>query len=239
MRATTARNKCRVVGAVAAILLLAVDPVCAATDFERQVLATLNAVRADPDAYAVDLERYRAFYQGRILRLPDGGIPFRTQEGVAPLLLAIPFLHAQPHMAPLEQSGLLEEAARVHARYQSETGTTGHYERAGFGPGERVAALGGGVEVAEVITYGPRDPAEMIRQLVIDDGVPDRGHRRILFDPSLRYAGVACGPHRQYRTMCVIDLARVRNGGGSRSPEQWLHDRAARFTATIRGALTR
>ena len=235
----TGWNKPLIVVGVASILLLAAGPACAAGDFERQVLAAVNAMRADPGAYAANLEHYRQYYHGRILRLPDGGIPFRTQEGVAPLMLAIPFLRAQPHLVPLEPSGLLEEAARGHVRYQGETGTTGHYERAGFGPGERVAALGGGAEVAEVIAYGSRDPAEMVRQLVIDDGVPDRGHRRILFDPGLRYAGVACGPHRQYRTMCVIDLARVWNGGGERSPQQWLHDRAARFAATIRGALTR
>jgi uncharacterized protein YkwD len=42
---------------------------------------------------------------------------------------------------------------------------------------------------------------------VVDDGVKDRAHRKILLDPAFRYAGAACGPHRTFGTMCVIDLA--------------------------------
>ena len=58
-----------------------------------------------------------------------------------------------------------------------------------------------------MITYGSNTAEEVVAQLVVDDGVPDRGHRRLLYDPALRYAGVSCGPHPGYGTMCVIDLA--------------------------------
>ena len=68
---------------------------------------------------------------------------------------------------------------------------------------------GGGRYVAEVITYGSRTAADVVRQLVVDDGVPDRGHRTILFDPEFRFAGVACAPHPEYREACVVALART------------------------------
>ena len=45
-------------------------------------------------------------------------------------------------------------------------------------------------------------------QLIIDDGVPDRGHRRILFSPAYTQVGVGCGPHPEWRRMCVLDFAR-------------------------------
>jgi len=47
----------------------------------------------------------------------------------------------------------------------------------------------------------------VVRELIIDSGVPSRGHRRNIFYPPLDAAGVACGPHRQYANMCVMDFA--------------------------------
>jgi uncharacterized protein YkwD len=44
-------------------------------------------------------------------------------------------------------------------------------------------------------------------QLLVDDGVSDRGHRRNLLDPRWHYVGVACGSHYRYQTMCVLDFA--------------------------------
>ncbi len=60
---------------------------------------------------------------------------------------------------------------------------------------------------AEAISYGYQSPQDVVRQLIVDDGVPGRGHRQVLFDASLRFAGVGCGPHRLYGAMCVIDFS--------------------------------
>jgi hypothetical protein len=43
-----------------------------------------------------------------------------------------------------------------------------------------------------------------VQDLLIDDGVPDRGHRRNIYEPSARFVGVACGLHPRYGGMCVI-----------------------------------
>ena len=60
---------------------------------------------------------------------------------------------------------------------------------------------------AENIGYGPPTPSDVVRELIIDSGVPGRGHRRNTFHPAMAAAGVNCGPHREYTTMCVIDFA--------------------------------
>jgi uncharacterized protein YkwD len=61
--------------------------------------------------------------------------------------------------------------------------------------------------MAENIAYGENPAREVVLQLLIDDGVYDRGHRNNLLDPQWTVAGVACGPHRDYRQICVMDYA--------------------------------
>jgi uncharacterized protein YkwD len=58
-----------------------------------------------------------------------------------------------------------------------------------------------------VIAYGPVDAIDAVRQLIVDDGVQDRGHRVIIFSPELKFAGVSCGKHPEFQTMCVIDMS--------------------------------
>jgi len=61
--------------------------------------------------------------------------------------------------------------------------------------------------MAEDISYGYASPREVVLQLIVDSGVPGRGHRNNIFNPVFRQAGVACGPHRVYGAMCVVDFA--------------------------------
>lgn len=205
--------------------------------FEDRVLAALNVARADPRSTAGALSAYRRFYHGRMVRVPGDPVSLRTREGTPPVDEAIGFLLHQPELRPLAASGLLADAARDHVRAQSASGATGHFEGDGFGPEQRSRAHGGGGQLGEVIAYGPRTPEDVIRQLIIDDGVSDRGHRRILFDADLAFAGVACGPHPVFRTMCVVDLARTWNGGGGTVARDWVAARAADFARSMRKLL--
>jgi uncharacterized protein YkwD len=43
--------------------------------------------------------------------------------------------------------------------------------------------------------------------LIIDDGVTDRGHRKNIFSRAFGTAGAACGPHPRFGNVCVIDFA--------------------------------
>lgn len=166
----------------------------------------LNAARADPADFARALRQFRGCFTANIYTVPGSREDNETVEGVAAVDEAIAFLGMQPRLAALTPLPVLAEAAAAHGVEQAADGRIGHLGRDGSTPAERVRALGGGDQVAEVIEYGAIDAVDAIRQLIVDDGVPDRGHRGILFDPRLRYAGVACGPHPEYRTMCVIDL---------------------------------
>lgn len=185
---------------------------------ENAVLAELNRARTSPTAFVASLREERRYYHGNLLDRPGSEAAFLTQEGVAPVDEAIAFVGGEAPEAPLEPAPLLAAAAADHQAEQRSTGEVGHVGGDGSMPWDRVRQRGGGGYVGEVIAYGSEDPAAIVRQLVVDDGVADRGHRRLLYDASLRYAGVSCGAHPVYRYMCVVTLGRtadarpVRNG---------------------------
>jgi len=184
----------------------------AQSGIEAAVLAEINFARTRPRDYAEQLRAYRKFFKGRIVWYPGNPDGLRTEEGVRAVDEAIRFLDRQVPLEPIAPATLLARAARDHVREQGPSGATGHYSADGANPRDRVQRRGGGSYVAEVITYGPPSAVEVVRQLIVDDAVPGRGHRKTLFAAEMRYAGVACGPHRGYRVMCVADLGRKADG---------------------------
>jgi uncharacterized protein YkwD len=71
--------------------------------------------------------------------------------------------------------------------------------------------------IGEVINYGEETPRMTVIQLVIDDGVPGRGHRHSIFNRDFHVAGAAIGYHKTYGSMTVVDLADAYREG-SRMP---------------------
>jgi uncharacterized protein YkwD len=203
-------------GALAAcsFLLMAAnnDEPSNAHSLEAQVLERINFARQDPRGYAEELREYRRYFDGRILFLPGDENGVITNEGTRAVDEAIDFLEAQEPLPALGRGELLALAARDHAFDQGEAGATGHTSRDGASPGERVRRRGGDVYVGESISYGFARADEVVRQLIVDDGVPSRGHRKLLFNKGFNFAGVACGEHRRFRHLCVVDLAGTEDG---------------------------
>lgn len=203
----------RIASVAVGLLLLALPlPASAQTSFEDQVLAELNALRENPSAYVEDLSQYRRYYQANMIVIPDVPVRYLTQEGTVPLDEAIAYLRRQARRDRLAPAGSLASAAADHCTDQASDGAVGHVGADGTSPGDRVVRRGGGIYVSEVIAYGADSPADVVRQLLIDDGVPDRSHRELLFADRMRFAGVSCGTHPVYRTMCVVDFARTPDG---------------------------
>jgi hypothetical protein len=179
---------------------------------EQRVLAELNRARSDPAAYSAGLRKYRRFFQGKIVAAPWLKVRHVTEEGVAPVDDAVRFLQRQPRGRILSPAAVLRGAAGDHCADQAKHGLVGHAGSDGTNPGTRAERRGGGAYVGEVITYGPDTAEDVVRQLIVDDGVPDRGHRKLVFASDIDFAGVSCGSHPAFGTMCVIDMARTPDG---------------------------
>lgn len=174
----------------------------------RQVLAEINLARSEPAAYAAFLREFRGSFRGSSYLLPGDTIRVRTSEGIKAVDEAIRYLSRQKKLPPLSWSDGLAAAAAGLAEEQGRSGDTGHVGRKSRGMRERIEQHGKWEKsIAENIGYGPEDPRNMVMQLIVDDGVPGRGHRKNIFGTEFKVAGVACGPHPRFRSMCVIDFA--------------------------------
>ncbi|HET8548872.1 MAG TPA: CAP domain-containing protein [Bryobacteraceae bacterium] len=174
---------------------------------ERELVAELNALRTDPQAWVRHLEERRKWYRGTVIREP-GQTPVRTQEGMSAVDEAIAVLRTLRPMRALRFSEALANAARDHVRDIGPLGIITHVGSDGSSTRARVQRyLPNARTLGETISFGPSSARAVLIDLIIDDGVPARSHRKILIDPGFRLAGAACGPHKTYGTACVIDLA--------------------------------
>jgi uncharacterized protein YkwD len=176
--------------AFAGLLLLALPQIAAAQSQERAVLDEINYVRANPRAYADELRRSEPLY---------GEDPDALHEAIAEL-------QRQRPLPPLTGDERIDDAARDHASAQGARGSVGHGAAGGLGQRLRKYGVFAGMS-AENISYGYDHPRDVVRQLVVDSRVPGRGHRRNILSTGYSAAGVACGGHRSYGAMCVIDFA--------------------------------
>lgn len=192
------------------ILLLFVTPAYAATALERVILQELNVARTQPDAYIRYLEHYRTLFKGKTYTQPGTNLLIRTEEGTAAIDEAIVVLCRQRPLPPLRWADGLARSGAELIRAQAKSSETGH----GSGRltmAKRIQRHGRWtVAIGEAISYGPYVAdrgRDVIAQLIVDDGVPSRGHRKTIYDQDYRLAGVSCGPHPTFEMACVIDFA--------------------------------
>ena len=174
---------------------------------EKAVVQEVNLARTDPKRYATFLEEVRRGYDGKRLIRP-GEIPLVTQEGAKAADEAIQFLRKQAPMQTLKPSRGMSLAARDHVKDQGPRGDTGHDGSDRSKPWNRVSRYGTWKnKTGENIAYGDSEARRIVIALIIDDGVPKRGHRKSIFDANFNVIGVAVGAHATYGTMCVMTFA--------------------------------
>ncbi|HZL10014.1 MAG TPA: CAP domain-containing protein [Prolixibacteraceae bacterium] len=175
---------------------------------ERDVILELNKVRSNPKRFAEEyMEELRTAFEGKIYIYPGQG-RVKSQEGILPLEECIKILKKTAPLPILKPAEGLAKAAAELMKDQQKHGGTGHISRKGANPQKRIEKYGDwNICSAEDITYGSFEARQIVISLLIDDGVPDRGHRKNVLNACTRFAGVSNGSHPTYRTMCVIDYA--------------------------------
>ena len=176
---------------------------------EAAILAELNLARTNPKEYAQLLEPRLAQLQGNTFRPPNTTMPLVTDEGAAAVREAILFLGKQtPLAAFVRQSPGMSQAALDHVMDTGPKGLCGHDGSDGSSPVDRLTRHGSWQSsAAENIAYGTSSAREIVLQLIVDDGVPSRGHRLNIFSPTSTVVGIATGAHKKFATMACITFA--------------------------------
>jgi len=176
------------------------------TKLEKEVAAEQNLARGDPKAYAEFARAYRRELQGNVH--VSGSRRRTTTEGTAAVDEAVAFLEAARPVRALEPFKGMSLAAADHVADTGPKGMVGHAGSDGSQPADRMARHGRWEQTCgENISYGLSEARDIVLQLIIDDGVPGRGHRQNMFNPAFRVCGVRFGSHKQYGSMCVLTYA--------------------------------
>jgi len=174
---------------------------------EAEVLQELDRARTSPAEYVAILLDYRSHIHHGVLEY-KGEIGVRLSEGTKAVDEAIAFLKRQSPFRPFSASKGLSQAAKDQAKDQGKTGATGHDGSDGSSPFVRMNRYGKWKKTAgENCAYGPDNARQIVIQLIVDDGVPSRGHRLNIFNSAFGTVGIAVGPHPRFGFVCVMDLA--------------------------------
>jgi len=180
-----------------ALLLAAATPAGARPGVDKDVAAPTSVI----DSQVIEEVNFAR------TRPADYAQTLRTAPSSPAAAEAIAVMQHRAPVEPLTWNARLSAAAAKHAAAQGSVGGVSHVGSDGTSPGERIRREGVSYSIAaEDISLQQMSARDVVRQLIIDEGVPTRGHRADLLDPLLRQGGVGCAPHRVYRTICVIDL---------------------------------
>jgi len=177
---------------------------------EKDIILEMNKVRTNPGKYAeLYIQPRLRYFNGNNYSVP-GQITILTREGASAVNICVAALKRTNSAGILYPELGLSLAAKDHVTDQGRTGQTGHNGSDRSSPQvrmERYGKFGRSYTYGENIAYGSNTAREIVVQLLIDDGVPSRGHRINIMNDAFKQTGVSIGNHSQYRTTCTIKYA--------------------------------
>lgn len=177
------------------------------SDIEKDVIIEHNKCRTNPSRYATEvLVPFRNSINSNGQYQNSKGQRISTHEGRKSVDEAINALYNQKPLPMLRPKEYLHKAAKDHCLDQGPKGLYGHTGTDGSTPSIRVKKYihEGYCGVGENISYGQVSGKEIFIQLIVDDGVKNRGHRENILK-EYRFIGCAFGYHKKYNCMCPVD----------------------------------
>jgi len=164
------------------------------TDDEKEVITWLNYIRAYPQEFSE-----------KVLSPYVENKELKKSKYINSLYKDLSKTQGMELLIP---SNGLTKAAKYHASDMGKKGNAGHTSTNGWGMQERIEKfVRWEVTIGENCAYGLYSPLDIVMGLLIDEGVPDLGHRKNILNPDYKVVGVAIRPHKTYGTNCVQDFA--------------------------------
>ncbi len=164
---------------------------------EKEVIKLVNLVRMD------GLRYLQTFYQD-YRQMPVDEMKNSDNEYIRSLYYDLQQVKGRPVLLPDKK---LYRAAAYHARDMGQSGRIGHTSTNGQDMADRLTGyIKRWQRITENCSYGYRQPAKIVGQLLLDEDVPSLGHRKNILDPQVTHIGVAIAPHAKYQFNCVMDF---------------------------------
>jgi uncharacterized protein YkwD len=177
------------------------------SELEIAVVEEINQARNDPQKFVSYLEEYRKYMKDNILSLPNK-TQRATIEGIMAIDDAINDLKKMSKSNSFEVSNGLSKVARQQVSDLQENVKLKHFGKDGSGLDARLMKFGFvGEAASENISYRVDTAREVILNMIIDDGIKSRSHRKNVFSTAFKVFGIACGTASDKTTVCVAEFA--------------------------------
>jgi len=153
-----------------------------AIEFAKRVLEEQNLARTNPKGYIPKISKVLGYMKGNCIYYPGDPVGHIMNEGPAAYKEAIAFLEKQKPLPALKWCEGLAKAAFDHSSDIGVHGIAGHVGSNGCSMTDRMDRYGQWESgCGENVSFGMTDPELIVRQLLVDEGVPSRGHRKNMF----------------------------------------------------------
>ena len=171
--------------------------------FLRQLVDEINRVRENPKSYIERLEKYKGYFDGDKLKLPNLDYAFKTQEGVAPYDECIKYLRTAetaPRLVPSKGlTGIADELMKVLLKDYNKIGSVDMNSLK-----NKYGTISGYFN--RIIQCGGTTPEQVVIHLLVCDGDKNRRQREAILNKTSKRIGVATGEHESFSRATVIIL---------------------------------
>lgn len=175
-------------------------------EFRHKVISEINQVRTNPQKYAEKIRKFKTYFKGKILKVPEI-IPIMTTEGPSAFEEAARFLDNLDALEPLKYcAGLthvahdaLKDIQKIDdidqlSEFSLDTYINNHGQIVGH--------------LAQAVDFGSSIPELVVINLLVDDGDLNRGNRDNIINPKYKLVGVSTGNHPVYHNCTVVMYCR-------------------------------
>lgn len=157
------------------------------SSMEKDMVAEINLVRSNPKGYI----KYVQAYIEEQERHKVNGTGFGNEaEEIKTAKELIKQLKKTPRLAVLKPHKGVYKAAKVHGKEGKQKGELNHKGKNGSWPWDRVKKYAPDLtDGNENLVGGPSNIRTAVMILLVDTGIPSRGHRKTLLNPTWRYVG--------------------------------------------------
>ena len=169
--------------------------------FLKELLQEMNSVRTNPSAYVEKIEKYKSYFVGKILKIPNAKVNIQTKEGPDAYEECANYLKSLEPVSELTPSKALTKMANELLEViKKDPGQFGAVDMNALI--EKYGSFTGNFN--RVMECGGATPEQVVINLLVSDGQKSRGQRDALLSKALKRVGIASGEHDIYRTATMI-----------------------------------